>query len=155
MLVFYSIPFVMIRPFLKIRAVEVDCYMDQQRKKKLKLRLYICPPESLACRYFLKLSLDRYHLLPLVVNRTLRLVGSYILEANEENAEVLKQFPDYAPGIFSYSEYLEHDRNPEQRAIDEQYYMYHATFWSNFRILKSILLRNLLKPDINKQALSD
>lgn len=155
MLVFYSIPFVMIRPFLKIRAVEVECFMDQQRKKKLKLRLYISPPESLACRYFLKMSLDRYHLLPLVVNKTLRLVGSYVLEANEENAEVLKQFPDYAPGIFSYSEYLEHDRNPEQRAIDEQYYMYHATFWSNFRILKSILLRNLLKPDINKQALSD
>jgi hypothetical protein len=153
MLIFYAVPFAIVRPFLKIRAVEVECFMDRQRKRKLKLRLYISPPESLACRYFLKLSLDRYHLLPLVLNKTLRLVGSYILEATDENADVLKQFPDYAPGIFSYSEYLEHDRNPEQRAIDEQYYMYHATFWNNFKILKSILLRNLLKPDINKQPL--
>ncbi len=155
LLVFYAIPFAVIRPFLKIKTIEVECFMDQQRKKKLNLRLYIAPPESLACRYFLKLSLDRYHLLPLVLNKSLRLVGSYILEANEENAEILKQFPDYAPGIFSYSEYLEHDRIPDQRSIDEQYYMYHATCWRNFRILKGILMRNLLKTDIRKQALSE
>ncbi len=153
MLLIYAVPFAILRPFLKIKAVELDCFMDQQHRRKLKLRLYITPPEGWACRYFLKLSLDRYHLLPLVLNKTLRLVGSYILEATEENAELLKQFPDYAPGIFCYSEYLEHGHNPDQRAIDEQYYMYHASFWSNFKILKGILMHNLLKQDIDKQPL--
>lgn len=147
MLIFYAIPFMILRPLLKIKAMNVECFMDQQRKKKLKLRLYICPPQSISCRWFLKLSLDRYHLLPYVLTGSLRLVGSYILEANPQNAESLKQFPDYAPGIFSYSEYLEHDRDPFQREIDELYYMYHATFWSNFKILKGILLRNLFKQD--------
>lgn len=150
MLIFYAIPFFLLRPFLKIRKVDIECFMDQQTRKKLKLRLYISPPESLACRLFLKLSLDRYHLLPLVLTGSLRLVGSYILEATRENARSLRQFPDYAPGIFSYSEYMEHDHEPFQREIDELYYMYHATFWSNFKILKGILLRNLLKQDITK-----
>ena len=145
MLVFYFIPFLLFRPFIRIHAEEVECYMNQQRKRKLKLHLYIQPPDSFPGRYFLKFSLDRYHLLPLVLTGRLRLVGSYILEATPENARILKQFPDYAPGIFSYSEYLQHDNDPFQREIDELYYMYHASFWNNFKILKGILMRNLLK----------
>lgn len=145
MLVFYFIPFLLFRPFIRIHAEEVECYMNQQRKRKLKLHLYIQPPDSFPGRYFLKFSLERYHLLPLVLTGRLRLVGSYILEATPENARILKQFPDYAPGIFSYSEYLQHDNDPFQREIDELYYMYHASFWKNFKILKGILMRNLLK----------
>lgn len=145
MLIFYAIPFLLFRPFLRIQADEVLCYMNQQRKRKLKLHLYVRPPDSFSGRYFMKFSLDRYHLLPLVLTGQLRLVGSYILEATEENARVLQQFPDYAPGIFSYSEYLQHDKDPFQREIDELYYMYHASYWENYRILKGILFRNLLK----------
>lgn len=67
MLVFYFIPFLLFRPFIRIHAEEVECYMNQQRKRKLKLHLYIQPPDSFPGRYFLKFSLDRYHLLPLVL----------------------------------------------------------------------------------------
>lgn len=145
MLIVYTIPYLLLRPLLSLHMDEVECFMNRQRKRKLRLHLFVRPPKGVFGRYFMKLSLDRYHLLWRVVAGQLRLVGSYLLEVNEENAHSLEQFPDYAPGIFSYSEYLEHEKDPFQREIDELYYMYHASFWRNLKILKGILIRNMMK----------
>ncbi len=139
------IPVLLLRPFLVVESDEVECFMNQQRERKLKLRLYVRPAESVCGRYFRKLSLDRFHLLPMVWRGELRLVGSLIFEATPENARLLRQFPDYSPGIFSFSELLEHEKDPIQREMDELYYMYHTSFWLNLKILFKTLFRNLLK----------
>ncbi|MEG1979875.1 MAG: NDP-sugar synthase [Victivallaceae bacterium] len=145
LLVVMSFPFVLLRPFIRITSTPVECFMNQQRRRKLRLKLYLTPAESFASRYFKKLGLDRYHLLPYVVRGRLRLVGSFILEATEENAVMLQQFPDYAPGIFSYSEYLGSEKDLFQREIDELYYMYHASFKLNIKIIFGIWFRNFMK----------
>ena len=80
-----------------------------------------------------------------MVRGRLRLVGSFILEATEENGVMLQQFPDYAPGIFSYSEYLGSEKDLFQREIDELYYMYHACFKLNLKIIFGIWCRNFMK----------
>lgn len=144
MMVLYFVPFIILRPFARLKAEETDCFMTQQQQRRLKLHLFLCPPRTFFGRCFMRLSLDCYHLLPLAVAGHLRLVGSYILPVNEENRRTLKQFPDYAPGIFSYSAYLNHDKDPFQREMDELYYIYHASFGMNLKILKGILFRNLL-----------
>jgi len=145
LLLFMLIPFIVIRPWLTVKATLVDCYMNQQRKARLALRLYLKPARSVAGRYFRKLSLDRFHLLPLVLRGKLRLIGSRIMVVNQENEAILDQFPDYAPGIFSYSEYLGSDKDKFQREIDELYYMYHASFRLNMRIFCGIWFRNFMK----------
>ncbi len=145
LLIFQTIPFILLRLLIKVESEPVDCYLNQRREKKIRLHLYVRPAESWAGRWFRKLSLDRYHLLPLVLRGELRLVGSLIMEANERNGKMLKQFPEYSPGIFSYSELLEHENDPLQREMDELYYMYHTCFSLNWQIFTYTLVRNLLK----------
>ncbi|MCI7643999.1 MAG: hypothetical protein MST10_06575 [Lentisphaeria bacterium] len=145
LLLVMSVPFLLLRPFIRITSTPVECFMNQQRRRKLRLKLYLTPADSFASRYFLKLGLDRYHLLKYVVRGRLRLVGSFILEATEENGVMLQQFPDYAPGIFSYSEYLGSEKDLFQREIDELYYMYHASFKLNLKIIFGIWCRNFMK----------
>ena len=128
-----------------VRAVLTECYMNQQRKAKLALYLYLVPENSIQGKLFRKLSLDRYHLLPLVVRGKLRLIGSKVLKATPENARLLSQFPDYAPGIFSYSEYLGSEKDKFQMEIDELYYMHHASFKLNLKIFCGIWFRNFMK----------
>ncbi len=139
------LPFCLLRPFLKVHSTPTDCFFDRNRRKKIHLRLYVKPARSFAGRYFRKLSLDRFHLLPLVWRGELRLVGNRIYEASPENFQRLQQFPDYAPGIFSFCEMLDHEWDPIQSEIDELYYIYHASFRFNWMILRRTLLRNLLK----------
>ncbi len=140
-----TIPFCILRPFLVVRAVLTECYMNQQRKAKLALYLYLVPENSIQGKLFRKLSLDRYHLLPLVLKGKLRLIGSKVLKATPENARLLSQFPDYAPGIFSYSEYLGSEKDKFQMEIDELYYMHHASFKLNLKIFCGIWFRNFMK----------
>ncbi len=140
-----TIPFCLLRPFLVIRSTSVECFMNQQRKAKLALSLYLLPERSFQGRLFRKLSLDRYHLLPLVLRGKLRLIGSRILKATPENMRLLNQFPDYAPGIFSYSEYLGSENDKFQMEIDELYYMHHASFALNTKIFCGIWFRNFMK----------
>ena len=53
--------------------------------------------------------------------------------------------PGYAPGVFSYSEYLGHENEPFQMELDEQYYAHVMDCWFNIKILTGILRRNLKK----------
>lgn len=145
LLILGALPYLFLRCLIRIRKTPVDCYMNQQCKRKMVLSLYLEPPTNYAGVLFRKLLLDRYHLLPLVIAGKLRLIGSYILLVNQENKTMLKSFPDYAPGIFSYSEYLGSENDPFQREIDELYYIHNTNFLFNMRILCGIWIRNFMK----------
>lgn len=134
-----------LRPWLRIRWKLVECYLSADRKRSIRLKLYIYPGDSMASRWFRRLSLDRFHLLGLAIRGDLRLVGSKIMAVNPENERRLHQFPDYVPGLFSYSEMLGHENDSLQVEMDELYYIYHASFALNWEILRRSLLRNLLK----------
>ncbi len=139
------IPYLLLRPFARVRTETLECFVYQHMEKKRTLKLYRRPGRNFAGRYFLKLNLDKFHLLPLVMAGHLRLVGNYILPVTPENSQFMSTFSEYSPGLFSLSELLEHEADPVQREIDELYYAYNASFRFNMEILRQSLLRNLFK----------
>ena len=141
------IPFLILRPFIKLRREEVECYMFQNHTpSRRKLMLYCSdrPADNIFGCYFRKFSLDVFHLLPLVFGGELRLVGNYLLPVNERNAKTLSHLKDYAPGLFSFTQLNEHENEPDEMEMDEIYYTYHAGFWLNIRLLARIMVQRLM-----------
>jgi len=145
MLLFFlqSIPYILLRPFLELHDSLAECILAGGRRKAFRLHRYVLPAGSPAGRLFRMFTLDKYHMLPQAVAGKLRLVGNALLEANERNETVVRELPGYAPGVFSYGEYLGHGDEPPQLEFDEQYYDYAMNCWFNIKILTGILLRNL------------
>ena len=140
-----TLPYAVLRPFLEFHSTLVECLMAGGWKRTLALYGYVLPGESAAGRLFRRLTLEKYHLLPYAVAGKLRLVGNCLLEATERNGRFIRDLPGYAPGIFSYTEYLGHENEPFQMELDEQYYAHVMDCWFNVKILAGILRRNLKK----------
>ncbi len=138
-----TMPYLILRPFLEFHSAFVECMMGNGWKRTMSLGGYVLPRESPAGRLFRKLTLNKYHLLPYAAAGRMRLVGNCLLEANEQNERFIRCLPGYAPGIFSYTEYLGHENEPYQLELDEQYYAYAMNCWFNIKILTGILWRNL------------
>ena len=138
-----TLPYILLRPFLEFHATLAECLTGQGKKRTLALHGYALPRESIAGRLFHRLTLNKYHLLPYAAAGKVRLVGNNLLEATEHNERFIRDLPGYAPGIFSYSEYLWHENEPYQRELDEQYYAYAMNCWFNIKILTGILRHNL------------
>ena len=138
-----TMPYAVLRPFLEFHATLVDCLMANGWKRTMALHGYVLPGESAAGRIFRRLTLEKYHLLPYAAAGKLRLVGNCLLEATDRNGKFVRDLPGYAPGVFSYSEYLGHENEPIQMELDEQYYAHVMDCWFNVKILTGILRRNL------------
>ena len=145
MLLFFlqSVPYILLRPFLELHDSLAECILSGGRRTSFRLHRYALPSGSIAGRLFRMFTLDKYHMLPQAVAGKLRLVGNALLEANERNEAAVRELPGYAPGVFSYGEYLGHGDGPVQLEFDEQYYGYAMNCWFNIKILTGILLRNL------------
>ncbi|MBO7089600.1 MAG: hypothetical protein J6W70_06820, partial [Lentisphaeria bacterium] len=138
-----SVPYLLLRPFLELHDSLAECILSGGRRKTFRLHRYALPSGSPAGKLFRMFTLDKYHMLPQAVAGKLRLVGNALLEANERNEAVVRELPGYAPGVFSYGEYLGHGDGSPQLEFDEQYYDYAMNCWFNIKILTGILLRNL------------
>jgi len=145
LLLLQTIPYILLRPFLEFHATLAECLMVGGWKRTMALNGYVLPGESAAGRLFRGLTLEKYHLLRYAAAGKLRLVGNCLLEATERNGEFIRDLPGYAPGVFSYSEYLGHENEPVQMELDEQYYAHAMDCWFNVKILTGILRRNLRK----------
>lgn len=143
LLLLQTLPYALLRPFLEFHATLAECLMGRGWKHVMSLYGYVLPRESFAGRLFRRLTLDKYHLLPYAAAGKLRLVGNCLLEATERNEQLIRELPGYAPGVFSYGEYLGHENEPGQLELDEQYYAYATNCWFNIKILLGILRRNL------------
>ena len=143
LLLIQTLPYALLRPFLEFHATLAECLTGQGKKHVMALHGYVLPRESLAGRLFRRLTLNKYHLLPYAAAGKMRLVGNCLLEATEHNERFIRDLPGYAPGVFSYSEYLCHENEPYQLELDEQYYAYAMNCWFNIKILMGILRRNL------------
>ena len=143
LLLLQTLPYVLLKPFLEIHSTLVECLMWNGRKITLPLNRYVLPQDSAAGKLFRSLSLNKYHLLPTAVSGKLRLIGNCLLEATTHNAAFIRDLPGYAPGIFSYSEYLGHEHEPYQLELDEQFFAYATNYWLNIKILTGILRHNL------------
>ena len=143
LLLLQTLPYALLRPFLEFHATLAECLTGCGGKRTMALHGYVLPRESFAGKLFRKLTLDKYHLLPYAAAGKLRLVGNSLLEATGRNDRFIRDLPGYAPGVFSYSEFLGHENEPYQLELDEQYYAYAMNCWFNIKILTGILRRNL------------
>ena len=143
LLLFQTPLYVLLRPFVEFHFSLTECLTGEGKKRALALYGYALPRESFAGRLFHKFTLYKYHLLPYAAIGKMRLIGNCLLEANEHNEQFIRDLPGYAPGIFSYSEYLGHENEPYQIELDEQYYAYAMNCWFNIKILAGILRHNL------------
>ena len=147
LLLLQTLPYVLLRPFLEVHSTLAECMMGNGRERTVPVNRYVLPQDSLAGRLFRSFSLNKYHLLSRAVAGKLRLVGNRLLEATEHNKAFIRDLPGYAPGIFSYSEYLKHENEPYQIELDEHFYAYAVNCWFNIKILLGILRHNLSADD--------
>ena len=141
-----TLPYIILRPFLEFHATLAECLTGRGEKRMVAMHGNVLPGDSFAGRLFRRLTLDKYHLLPYAAAGKMRLIGNSLLEATEHNERFIRDLPGYAPGVFSYSEFLGHENEPSQLELDEQYYAYAMNCWFNIKILTGILRRNLI-PD--------
>ena len=151
LLLLQTLPYVLLRPFLEFHVSLAECLTGRGRKRTMALHGYALPRDSFAGKMFRRLTLDKYHLLPYAAVGKMRLVGNCLLEATEHNERFIRDLPGYAPGIFSYSEYLGHENEPYQLELDEQYYAYAMNCWFNIKILTGILRHNLSRKNLSLQ----
>ena len=147
LLLLQTLPYVLLRPFLEIHSTLAECLMGNGRKATMPMNSYALPQGSLAGRLFRSLTLNKYHLLSSAVAGKLRLVGNRLFEATEHNEAFIRDLSGYAPGVFSYSEYLGHENEPYQIELDEHFYAYVMNCWFNIKILMGILRYNLCSED--------
>ena len=143
LLLLQTLPYAVLRPFLEFHATLAECLTGHGRKRTMAMHGYVLPGESFAGRLFRRLTLTKYHLLPYAAAGKMRLVGNTLLEATGHNERFIRDLPGYAPGVFSYAEYLGHENEPYQMELDEQYYAYAMNCWFNIKILTGILRHNL------------
>ncbi|MCP3967886.1 MAG: NDP-sugar synthase [Lentisphaerae bacterium] len=137
--------FLLIRHFVKIKCRSTECWGDRMGMTKIKFELYPDNAFHFIDRWFLKLSLDKFHLLPKVISGKMRLAGNCPSEANDLNLHFIGQMPNYCPAVFPYSAMLNHEADEFQEMIDELYYAHHAGIWLNINIVFKTLISNLLK----------
>ena len=147
LLLLQTLPYVLLRPFLEIHSTLAECLMRNGRKRTMSVNRYVLPQDSMAGRLFRSLTLNKYHLLFCAVAGKMRLVGNHLFEATEHNEAFIRDLPGYAPGVFSYSEYLGHENEPYQIELDEHFYAYARNCWFNIKILLGILRHNLSSED--------
>ena len=143
LLLLQTVPYLLLRLFLEIHSTLAECLMGNGWRCTLSLNRYVLPQDGWAGRMFRRLTLNKYHLLPYAVAGKMRLVGNHLFEATEHNESFIRSLPGYAPGVFSYSEYLGNESESYQLELDESFYAYAMNCWFNIKILTGILLHNL------------
>ena len=94
--------------------------------------------------FYQNFLIDKYSLLPYAINHRLYLVGNQLLESTEQNKTILKNLPDYQPGVFSLPEMF------NTKSSDFQYLLYELDYCNNislkmdFRILKNTVKQRIL-----------
>lgn len=139
------LPYLLIRPWVSLKCCERVYLLNRHEKISLSFGCEVDSRFHCLKVWFQKLSLDRFPLLFQVFHGRLRLVGNRLVTDTPDNEEMLKHFPIYAPGLFSYSEMLEHADDPLQSELDELFYLHHMNFRINWEILYRTLFGNLFR----------
>jgi NDP-sugar pyrophosphorylase family protein len=141
-LMIIQLPFyVLIRPFCKISYKRMEVWKDKSGFHKIRLKRVVFKEQNRANKLFSKLSLDKFHLLPLCLNRKLRLVGCALRPVNRESLKKIRELKNYYPAVFSFSDMCGYSHEDENCQVEELFYVKHATLRFNIAIFfKSLIL---------------
>ncbi len=95
---------------------------------------------TLSGRLFSAFYLDRVPLLPQVIQGKIQLIGNHLLQENEQNQQLLINFPEYAPGIFSYTEADNIAPGSIESEVAERFYAAHRSIFQDYKMFARILL---------------
>jgi NDP-sugar pyrophosphorylase family protein len=115
-------------------------YFIKKNARIAKLPTMSQVPDSLLKRIFIFFNLDRYSLLFFVWRGQLRLVGNKLLDVQPKHLMLIKDLPDYQPGVFNYAETMKDVVSDEGGMHEGFYYAYHS-----FGMDMKILFRALCK----------
>ena len=108
------------------------------------LRLPVLGETGVLDRIIKSLSLDKFSLLKQVFSGKLRLVGNSLIMDSAEGREFVKDFADYAPGIFNYTEADRLEPGTAESEIAERYYSANRGVLIEIKNLLKALMNNFL-----------
>lgn len=93
---------------------------------------------------FMRLSLDKFVYLLEVLKGNIYIAGNYLVGANEEEKNTLKEFPRYFPAVFSYGDSLaEPPCGGDERLMHDLYYGYNSSLLLDIKIVMASVFRRL------------
>lgn len=138
------VPFLILYPLVRLGGIAVydhplfhdprTGYIDLPTLRKRKNR------KSLAYSAFKALSADRLPLLLLVVSGRLFLCGQPPMRHPEDD-ELIKQLPEYYPGVFCYQDY----NKESDRLVDALWYAHIRSLYEDLKILIKALVSRFLR----------
>lgn len=96
-------------------------------------------------RLIRSLSLNKFFLLKGVLLGELAMIGNQMVPDNEAGRKFLQDFPDYCPGIFSYTEGDGLEPGSMESEVAERYYSANRGFYQDLKMLCKALLNNFIR----------
>jgi len=115
-------------------------YFIKKNGKIAKLPTMSQVPDSFFKRVFTFFNLDRYSLLFFVWRGQLRLVGNKLLDVQPKHLMLIKDLPDYQPGVFNYADTM-HDDISDYDGMHEGFYYAYQSFGMDMKILFRALFK--------------
>jgi hypothetical protein len=109
-------------------------YFIKKNARIAKLPTMTQVPDSILKRIFLFFNLDKYSLLFFVWRGQLRLVGNKLLDVQPKHLMMIKELPDYQPGVFNYADTMRNVISEDASMHEGFYYAYHS-FVMDMKIL--------------------
>jgi hypothetical protein len=139
------IPFILFFPLMKRWEKKYSLkkfHLMDKSFHSIKINNFNIENKPLLMRLFLRLSLDKFLLLPIFFKGEILLMGNKIMLDYKENRYIVRDLPFYKPGIFNYSESLGRDI-PEEVEIHERVYSSEPTFMRDQGIFFNTLIKRL------------
>ncbi|MDD5596615.1 MAG: NDP-sugar synthase [Victivallaceae bacterium] len=134
--------YILLRPWVKCTYKKIPIWKDKNGIRKVSLKRFISQSDRGANKLFIKLSLHKFHLIPLCMNRTLRLIGNAPQPATAEALYNVRELSNYRPAVFSLSDMYGEVQSDEKRQVNELFYSKHETIGLNVSIFFRTLIFN-------------
>lgn len=127
-----------------------NSHLEKKRfilKKRSESKFFLLLVEhrlNLIGRLMRSLSLNKFLFLKAVLTGDLAMIGNQMVPDCEEGRSFLQDFPDYCPGIFSYTEGDDLEPDSMESEVAERYYSANRGFFQDLKMLFKAFLNNLM-----------
>lgn len=134
-----------------IQWVTGNSHLERKRfilRKRSESKFFLLLAEhrvNLIGRLIRSLSLDKFFFLKAVLMGDLAMIGNQMVPESEEGRRFLQDFPDYCPGIFSYTEGDDLEPGSMESEVAERYYSANRGGYQDLKMLLKALLNNLMR----------
>jgi hypothetical protein len=134
--------YIILRPWVKCTYRKLTVWKDKNGIHRITLQRFISKSDRGINKLFIKLSLHKFHLIPMCLSRKLRLVGNSPQPATSEALFNVRELSNYRPALFSLSDLYGDVQSDEKRQVNELFYSKHETIGLNISIFFKTLIFN-------------